>query len=254
MKKLISILLITVLTIGFTCFVFADEEVKGLNFGFETMDVYYDDENNLVVDGFFYNAGSVEVGEITNLSIKVADDIGIIGETIFDNDDNLQNISLKTGEVDFYEFTITESEQRDLNIDDIIVESEFEYSYNEERAILSDGIKVYYNGKKVDFSKTKPAVVNGRTLIPVRGVLEAMGCEVEWNGTTKQVTITREESPNIVLTIGSKTAIIEGQSVELEVPAQIINGSTFIPLRFVSEALGSSVIWGQEDKVVIIAE
>ncbi len=90
--------------------------------------------------------------------------------------------------------------------------------------------------------------VNGRTLVPVRTVAEALGATVSWIPENRQVILLREGS-TIVLTLGSATAVVDGQQVSLPggVPAGVVmyreQESTMVPLRFVSEQLGAEVEW-----------
>ncbi|HHU33112.1 MAG TPA: copper amine oxidase N-terminal domain-containing protein, partial [Clostridia bacterium] len=105
------------------------------------------------------------------------------------------------------------------------------------------GIKVYYNGEKINFSGTKPVIKNGYTLVPVRGVFEKMGAEVKWDNKSQTVTITEGDN-TIKLTLNSKKASVNGSTVNLDVPVQSINNRTLIPLRFITEAIGGSIFWG----------
>mgnify|MGYP005756882741 FL=1 len=98
---------------------------------------------------------------------------------------------------------------------------------------------------------------NGRTLVPVRLISEALDAAVTWVAETRQIIILREES-TIVLTAGSATALVDGQAVELPdgVPAGGVmwegKESTMVPLRFVSEQLGAGVEWIGETATVAI--
>jgi hypothetical protein len=103
-------------------------------------------------------------------------------------------------------------------------------------------IKVILNGQPVAFGATQPQQVQGRVMVPLRGVLEQMGADVSWNGSTQTATATKG-SLSLSLTIGSNTAQVNGQPVTLDVPAMMISDSTMIPLRFVSQALGAKVRW-----------
>lgn len=96
-------------------------------------------------------------------------------------------------------------------------------------------------------------IVEGRFLVPMRGIFEGLGAEVGWDGETRTVTGTRGVT-SVQLTIDSTEATVNGERVELDVPATIINGSTFVPTRFVSESLGASVSWDGENRVATITQ
>lgn len=85
-------------------------------------------------------------------------------------------------------------------------------------------------------------VIDGRTLVPLRVIFEALGVSVEWDSKTKTVT-SQKNDINLVLTIDNKTAEKNGQTIELDVPPQIVNGSTMVPVRLVSETFGADVKW-----------
>ncbi len=92
---------------------------------------------------------------------------------------------------------------------------------------------------------------SGRTLVPVRFVSEYLGFEVSWDPVLKQVTI-KGSNKNIVLTIGSKTAYINGTTYEMDVAPTILNSRTFVPLRFVSEIMGYNVNWDSKTQTITI--
>ena len=98
---------------------------------------------------------------------------------------------------------------------------------------------------------------DGRTLVPVRLIAEKLGAAVTWVPDTRQVLIL-ESGRNIVLTLGSSTALVNGQTVELPggVPAGVVKWdgleSTMVPLRFVSEQLGATVDWDNDSFTAIL--
>ena len=102
-----------------------------------------------------------------------------------------------------------------------------------------------------------PVGQNGRTLVPVRLIAERLGASVTWVPETRQVILLREES-TIVLTLGSATALVNGQAMELPggVPAGVVKWegreSTMVPLRFVSEQLGATVDWDNDTFTAIL--
>lgn len=113
-------------------------------------------------------------------------------------------------------------------------------------------IQVLVNGKPVTFD-VPPTLANGRTLVPLRAIFEAMEASVTWDDATQSVTGTRGDT-TVVLTIGSTVAKVNGQEVTLDVPAVLRSGRTFVPARFVAEALGAKVDWDQVTNTVIITD
>ena len=94
------------------------------------------------------------------------------------------------------------------------------------------------HGTPVVFADQQPIVVDGRTLVPIRGVFEMLGFEIGWVmvGNEFRVTLTRH-GDNVVITTGSPTFTHNGTSRQLEVPAQIIGGRTMLPIRAVVESV-----------------
>ncbi|NUQ00711.1 MAG: PQQ-binding-like beta-propeller repeat protein [Armatimonadetes bacterium] len=87
-----------------------------------------------------------------------------------------------------------------------------------------------------------PQMVRGSVLVPLRGIFEALQTEVKFEPATKVITANRAGT-EIVLKLGSSQATVGGRPVTLSVPAQAIKGSTYVPLRFIAEALGAAVEW-----------
>lgn len=105
----------------------------------------------------------------------------------------------------------------------------------------------------IDESGTTPVIVDGRTLVPIRAILEALGGEVSWNADTRQATLSYGEDI-IVLTIDSKTAYINDTASELDTAPVIINGRTMLPIRFIAEGFGFEVEWNSTDKTITIVK
>ncbi len=121
---------------------------------------------------------------------------------------------------------------------------------------------VIVDGSGIIFEDQNAKIVNDVTLVPARGVFEAMGNTVEWDGENRQVTVKAStEVVQVLITIDSDVmevttykSIFERttEEVTLEVPAQIINDRTMIPLRAVSEAFDCDVEWDAENYAVVI--
>lgn len=102
-------------------------------------------------------------------------------------------------------------------------------------------IEVRVNGTPLNL-EFAPFIENGRTLVPFRAVADALGAEVNWDGATRTVTLTKGDK-TVQLRIGDGTAYINGQPVKLDQPARISRSRTVVPLRFVGESLDAAVRW-----------
>ncbi len=111
------------------------------------------------------------------------------------------------------------------------------------------GAKVRVNDKLVKFSDQYPIIIDGTTLIPVRAISEMLGARVEWNGDEGHVHIDKN-GKMIDLYIGDTTAFIDDEPYGLEIPAEVVNNRTLVPLRFVAEALDTTVNWNGETRTV----
>jgi hypothetical protein len=115
-------------------------------------------------------------------------------------------------------------------------------------AAAQQPVHVQLNGQPV---ATNAQEVNGRVLVPVRGVMEQLGATVDYIPAT-QIVNADKGGMNVQLRIGSRAAMVNGQKVMLDVPAQIIDGSTMVPLRFLSESFGADVSWDAQANMVSI--
>ena len=115
----------------------------------------------------------------------------------------------------------------------------------------NDDIMVIIDSVILDFEDQGPVIVEGRTLVPVRCVFEALGFEVYWNRASRQAELTRGEDI-IIIPIGSETFTTNGESHPLDVPAQIIGGRTLLPLRLVLESIGYELDWCRNTRTVFI--
>ena len=97
----------------------------------------------------------------------------------------------------------------------------------------------------------KPVNSEGRVLLPFRELFEFFSLDVSWDDETKTATARNEET-EIKVSVGNKTAYVNGEEKELDVPAKIIDSKTYAPMRFVAEALGYSVDWDQGKQTVIL--
>lgn len=114
------------------------------------------------------------------------------------------------------------------------------------------GINLFVNGEEVTPS-VAPVVKEGSTLIPFRTIAEALEAEVVWNSKDKTITVTKDGT-SIKLVLGSKTAWVNGVKKQLDVSPEVVDGSTLIPTRFVSENIGADVKWESESQTVVVLD
>ncbi len=93
---------------------------------------------------------------------------------------------------------------------------------------------------KTNILSAAPEILGGRTMIPLRGVIDELGYELNYNGDLNRVEIISDDQ-EIYLILGLNTALVNGIEVELDQPAVAKEGRTLVPLRFVGESLGFTV-------------
>lgn len=117
--------------------------------------------------------------------------------------------------------------------------------------ILAIGKKEASVFGEIKTNDVAPIIRNDRTMLPTRFIAEAIGAEVEWDNITRTVTITKDNT-EIIITIDSETAIVNGEPITLDSPAFIENDRTYTPLRFIVESLGSTAEWSADSQTVTI--
>ncbi|MDO4618848.1 MAG: stalk domain-containing protein [Clostridia bacterium] len=117
-------------------------------------------------------------------------------------------------------------------------------------AFADDAITVTLDGRKIEFD-VEPIAIDGRALVPVRAIFEALEMNVEWDKDTDNV-VAHKNGIQINFTIGSNTVYRNGVGQTVDVPPQAINNRTLVPVRFISEYSGADVVWDQPTKTVII--
>ena len=131
-------------------------------------------------------------------------------------------------------------------------------NYGRERVLIYEGVEHIYTAKEVTIDVNNdpiqpdgmdPVIINGRTLVPVREVMESVNIQakVSWIGETQTVIVEREDI-KIELSIGDPYAYVNGQPIELDVPPILISDQavgvtkTMVPIRFITESLGYEVL------------
>jgi hypothetical protein len=130
---------------------------------------------------------------------------------------------------------------------------------NETTIVLTIGNKsMTVNGvnREIDPGRgTTPVIQNGRTLVPVAAIIEALGGKVVWSASARTVTITLGDT-ELVLAIGGPSAYVNGKPVPIDadpmVVPVILNSRTMLPFRFIAEQLGGTVEWNAATRTVVL--
>ncbi|MCM3746627.1 copper amine oxidase N-terminal domain-containing protein [Paenibacillus pasadenensis] len=111
---------------------------------------------------------------------------------------------------------------------------------------------VIVNGIKQTLPQ-EPIVTNGRTLVPLRGIFEAMDANVEWDQYAQTIKATK--GTNVIeLQVNKKKAKVNEMEIELSEPARNLSGTTMVPLRFIAEALGAYCVYYPDQNLILITE
>ena len=117
--------------------------------------------------------------------------------------------------------------------------------------IGSDTMNVDGETVKIDDDNSVPIIENDTTLLPIRGVAEAIGAEVDYYDATKTVSLTNDET-EVNMKLGSREIEINGSFQLMSVEAKTVNDRTLIPLRAATEALGCDVSWDGDNQTILL--
>lgn len=113
-------------------------------------------------------------------------------------------------------------------------------------------VKVYLDGTQLQFEQP-PVIQDGRTLVPMRAIFEALGADVDWQGETQYIiAISSSKGQMIEMHINNNIITHNGVDITLDVAPQLINGYTMIPLRVVSECMDANVEWDGNTRTVYV--
>lgn len=201
------------------------------------------------------STGKTENGEISvtpakaeageTVTIKATPDSGYQLDKMTVKDKNNSTVKLK--KVGDNEYTFTMPVGR-VSVDATFVQKDAADDSNAAEAgktiKLQIGSRIVNVDNEAVIYDAAPVIRNDRTLMPIRIITEALGGKVDWNGATKEVTLSINDK-EIKMTIG-KTLEKYG------VAPVIIDGRTFVPVRFVADELGANVVWDDATKTVTI--
>lgn len=188
-----------------------------------------------------------EAGE--KVTIKATPDSGYQLDKVTVKDKDNSNVKLTKVNDNEYTFTMPKGK---VSVDATFVQKDAADDNQNSAAEKSKVIKLQIGSRIVNVDNeaviydTAPVIRNDRTLVPIRIVTETLGGKVDWNGVTKEVTL-HIDGKEIKMTVG-KTLEKYG------VAPVIIDGRTFVPVRFVADELGATVAWDNATKTVTITK
>lgn len=188
-----------------------------------------------------------EAGE--KVTIKATPDSGYQLDKVTVKDKDNSNVKLTKVNDNEYTFTMPKGK---VSVDATFVQKDAADDNQNSAAEKSKVIKLQIGSRIVNVDNeaviydAAPVIRNDRTLVPIRIVTETLGGKVDWNGATKEVTL-HIDGKEIKMTVG-KTLEKYG------VAPVIIDGRTFVPVRFVADELGATVAWDDATKTVTITK
>ncbi|MBQ7901830.1 MAG: SurA N-terminal domain-containing protein, partial [Clostridia bacterium] len=111
-------------------------------------------------------------------------------------------------------------------------------------------ITVVLDGEYVQFD-VQPTIIDGRTLVPMRAIFEALGAQVEWQGET-QTASSQKGDTKVAIQIDNTQMKVNDNEITLDVPARLIDSRTLVPVRAISEAYDCHVSWNSGKRTVVI--
>lgn len=178
-------------------------------------------------------------GCISLTSIDIPSSVSSIEEYAFYNCSSLQNVSIagqpKIADNAYERCPLLESNKP---------------NNESSTTMVNDRITVTLNGKLISFD-VQPVNIDGRVLVPVRAIFEALGATVEWKQTTQIITGKKEDT-TIIMQIDNNELSVNDNVSTLDVAPIVIDGRTLVPVRAIAESFGIDVLWYGDIKTVAI--
>ena len=111
-------------------------------------------------------------------------------------------------------------------------------------------ITINIDGRQL-YTDVPPTIIEGRTMVPLRAIFEALDTDVGFDADTRTITGTKGDT-RIQLTLDSTESMVNDEVVSLDVPATVMDGRTLVPVRFIAESTGQDVGWEARTRTVDI--
>lgn len=127
-----------------------------------------------------------------------------------------------------------------------------EYALGANKSVFTVGAVAYKVDAVEKSLQVAPYIKNGRVMLPIRAVAEALGLTVQWNAATKTATFA-DATKIAAVVIGSDTIFVNGTPIKLSAPAELVKGTTFVELRSLASAFGVDIRWDAAAKTATVS-
>ncbi|KNY27900.1 copper amine oxidase N-terminal domain-containing protein [Pseudobacteroides cellulosolvens] len=101
------------------------------------------------------------------------------------------------------------------------------------------------------YEKVVPVIVNNRTMVPIRSIVEVLGGVVNWDDSDEKISIEYNDR-KIEMRVNDNNITVDGEDKYSDVPPMIVDDWTMVPLRFISENFGLLINWDSKNKKITI--
>ena len=123
--------------------------------------------------------------------------------------------------------------------------------YGKDHAYKAKEVKIEIDGKELVPQDIPAVIIEERTMLPMRLIAQALGCEVTWNEPAQQVYVINDDY-TLVFAIGGNVGYQNGIPFTMDVPALIVNDRTMLPVRSLATALNLDIKWDHASRTVSI--
>ncbi|WP_312832794.1 stalk domain-containing protein [Sedimentibacter saalensis] len=225
-------------------------------------DVYTDDSD---ISAAAVHAGILKVGETKTISITILPGQSSYRETLRNGVES-GDYGEWDGSFKFNDVSAAPTPVNDLNEQDDITgvknkyyaetndSSIFELAENSFIMLQIDNPNMSVNGEweEIDPGRgTTPMIISSRSMVPIRAVVEALDGTVSWEGSSQKITLTAQGN-TVVMWIDKNEILVNGNRYYIDVAPTIVNGRTYVPLRFAAENLNTKVYWINSTREAVI--
>jgi hypothetical protein len=195
------------------------------------------DGSTLKLTVLYVNANDKDVVGLDHVHFVLTDNVGVKEDLTF-SDDALKSTVIMAGNTKVDTFLFKNAKAMDLT--DLQTDVKFDIKFGTQR--FNKGIHIVVNNSVLKLPVSPVLTSKGNTLVPIRAIFEALGADVTWNSKTNTA-IAKKGNSTFQVSIGETSFIRDGKRIDLSESCKLVNGTTMIPLRSITEAMDSYVTW-----------